>query len=129
VPFVFKSLEAGAKAYLVKDAPLGEYVNAINAVIKGDTYLSSNFPPNLLESYRRLRKRGRKGDRFSELTRREREVLQHIANGYTSPQIAQILYISRKTVENHRQNIMKKLNIHDTAGLVRYAIKIGLVET
>ncbi len=129
IPFVFKSLEAGAKAYLVKDAPLEELVNAINTVMKGDVYLSSNFPRDLIESYKRLKRRGRRVDDFSQLTRREREVLQHIANGYTSPQIAQILYISKKTVENHRQNIMKKLNIHDTAGLVRYAIKIGLVET
>ena len=129
VPFVFKSLEAGAKAYLVKDAPLEELLNAIKAVMRGETYLSSNFPRNLMENYRRLMKRGKKDDDFSQLTRREREVLQHIANGYTSPQIAQILFISKKTVENHRQNIMKKLGIHDTAGLVRYAIKIGLVET
>lgn len=129
LPFVFKSLEAGAKAYLVKDAPLEELLNAIHAVMRGETYLSSNFPRNLLDSYRRMLKRGKKDDDFSQLTRREREILQHIANGYTSPQIAQILYISKKTVENHRQNIMKKLSIHDTAGLVRYAIKIGLVET
>jgi DNA-binding NarL/FixJ family response regulator len=127
-PFVYKSLEVGARGYIVKEAPFEELLSAIKAVMNGQTYLSSNFPPAMLEAYERMVKRGKKKDDFSHLTRREREVLQHIAEGYTSPQIAKMLYISRKTVENHRANIMEKLNIHDVAGLVRYAIKIGLVE-
>jgi len=127
--FVYKSLEAGAKGYLVKEAPLGELMNAIRAVMKGETYLSSNFPPGVLESYVKMVRRGKKADEFSQLTRREREILQYIAEGFTSPEIAKTLFISRKTVENHRANIMEKLDIHDTAGLVRYAIKIKLVET
>jgi DNA-binding NarL/FixJ family response regulator len=97
--------------------------------MEGGTYLSSNFPPGLMESYVKLVRRGKKIDEFSQLTRREREILGYIAEGYTSPQIAKMLFISKKTVENHRANIMEKLNIHDTAGLVRYAIKIKLVET
>jgi DNA-binding NarL/FixJ family response regulator len=127
--FVFKSLEAGAKGYLVKEAPLEELMTAIKAVMRGETYLSSNFPPGLIDSYVKMAKRGKKADEFSQLTRREREILQHIAEGRTSPQIAKALFISKKTVENHRANIMEKLDIHDTAGLVRYAIKIKLVET
>lgn len=127
--YVFKSLEAGAKGYLVKEAPLEELMTAIKAVIRGETYLSSNFPPGLVESYVKMAKRGKKADEFSQLTRREREILQYIAEGHTSPEIAKTLFISKKTVENHRANIMKKLDIHDTAGLVRYAIKIKLVET
>jgi len=127
-PFVYKSLEAGAKGYIVKEAPLDELLNAIKAVMKGDVYLSTNFPPGMIEAYAKMMKRGKKVDDFSHLTRREREILQHIAEGHTSPQIANLLYISKKTVENHRANIMVKLDIHDTAGLVRYAIKIGLIE-
>ncbi len=127
--YVFKSLEAGAKGYLVKEAPLEELMAAIKAVMNGQTYLSSNFPPGLIESYAKMVKRGKKADEFSQLTRREREILQYIAEGHTSPQIAKMLFISKKTVENHRANIMEKLDIHDTAGLVRYAIKIKLVET
>ncbi len=127
--YVFKSLEAGATGYLVKEAPLEELMTAIKAVMRGETYLSSNFPPGLIESYAKMVKRGKKADEFSQLTRREREILQYIAEGHTSPQIAKMLFISKKTVENHRANIMEKLNIHDTAGLVRYAIKIKLVET
>ena len=127
--FLYKSLEAGAKGYLVKEAPLAELMSAIKAVMKGETYLSSNFPPGVLESYVKMVRRGKKADEFSQLTRREREILQYIAEGFTSPEIAKTLFISRKTVENHRANIMEKLDIHDTAGLVRYAIKIKLVET
>jgi DNA-binding NarL/FixJ family response regulator len=127
--YVFKSLEAGAKGYLVKEAPLEELMTAIRAVMNGETYLSSNFPPGLMESFVKMAKRGKKADEFSQLTRREREILQYIAEGHTSPQIAKMLFISKKTVENHRANIMEKLDIHDTAGLVRYAIKIKLVET
>ena len=127
--YVFKSLEAGAKGYLVKEAPLEELMTAIKAVMRGETYLSSNFPPGLIESYVKMVKRGKKADEFSQLTRREREILQYIAEGHTSPQIAKMLFLSKKTVENHRANIMEKLDIHDTAGLVRYAIKIKLVET
>jgi two-component system response regulator NreC len=127
--FVYKALEAGAKGYLVKETPFEELMTAIKAVMMGETYLSSNFPPGLIESYVRNMKRGKKTDEFSQLTRREREILGYIAEGYTSPQIAKMLFISKKTVENHRANIMEKLAIHDTAGLVRYAIKIKLVET
>jgi len=127
--FVYKALEAGARGYLVKEAPLDELMNAIKAVMRGETYLSTNFPPGVLESYAKMVRRGKTADEFSQLTRREREILQYIAEGYTSPEIARILFISKKTVENHRANIMEKLDIHDTAGLVRYAIKIKLVET
>jgi len=127
-PFVYKSLEVGAKGYLVKETPFEELLTAIKAVMNGETYLSTNFPPAMLAAYEKMVKRGKKVDDFSHLTRREREILQYIAEGYTSPQIAKKLYLSKKTVENHRANIMQKLSIHDTAGLVRYAIKIGLVE-
>jgi len=127
-PFVYKSFEAGASAYIVKEAPLEELLEALKRVLQGEKYLSANFPPGMLENYEKMVKRGKKVDEFSQLTRREREILNYIAEGYTSPQIAEILYISRKTVENHRTNIMEKLDLHDTASLVRYAIKIGLVE-
>lgn len=127
-PFIYKALEAGALGYVVKEQPLHELMQAIEAAAIGERFLSSNFPPAILENYAKMSKRGKKADEFGLLTRREREILQYIAEGYTSPQIAETLFISRKTVENHRANIMEKLNIHDTAGLVRFAIKIGLVE-
>jgi DNA-binding NarL/FixJ family response regulator len=127
--FVFKSLDVGACGYLVKDTAAEDLVRAINAVMKGEIYLSSNFSPKLLESYKRMVKKGKKVDEFSQLTNREREILQLIAEGYTSREIASMLFIANKTVDNHRANIMRKLDMHDTARLVRYAIRIGLAET
>jgi DNA-binding NarL/FixJ family response regulator len=127
--YIFQSLEAGADAYLVKETAADDLLTAIDTVLQGKTYLSQNFSPMVLEQYRKMGKSGKSADTFSLLTNREREILQLIAEGYTSKEISGMLYISIKTVENHRANIMRKLDIHDTAGLVRYAIKIGLVES
>jgi DNA-binding NarL/FixJ family response regulator len=128
--FIYKSLDAGANGYMVKDKATDDLLDAIDTVMRGEVYLSPNFSPKVLESYRKLSKSGRKKiDDFSRLTNREREILQLIAEGYTSKEIANMLFISVKTVENHRANIMSKLDIHETAGLVRYAVRIGLVDS
>ncbi len=127
--YIYQSLEAGADGYLVKDTAADELLIAIESVLGGKTYLGQNFSPKVLERYRKMAKSGKRADTFSLLTNREREILQLIAEGHTSKKIAGMLFISIKTVENHRANIMSKLEIHDTAGLVRYAIKIGLVES
>ena len=128
--FIYKSFDAGANGYMVKEKAMEDLLDAISTVMKGEIYLSPNFSTKVLESYHKLVKSGRKKvDDFSRLTNREREILQLIAEGNTSKEIANLLYISGKTVENHRANIMKKLDIHETAGLVRYAIKIGLVDS
>ncbi len=128
--FIYKSLDAGANGYMVKDKATDDLLDAIDTVMRGEVYLSPNFSPKVLDSYRKLSKSGRKRiDDFSRLTNREREILQLIAEGYTSKEIANLLFISVKTVENHRANIMSKLDIHETAGLVRYAVRIGLVDS
>ncbi|MCK4538345.1 MAG: response regulator transcription factor [Candidatus Krumholzibacteria bacterium] len=127
--YIYESLDAGANGYLVKDTATEDLVEAIKAVVSGEIYISRNFPPDVLENYGKLKKAGKKGDQFSRLTNREREVLQYIAEGNTSQAIARELFISKKTVENHRANIMNKLGIHDTASLVMYAVKIGLVDS
>ncbi len=128
--FVYKSFDAGADGYMVKENAMEDLLDAIDAVMRGEVYLSPNFSPKVLEAYRKLSKSGSKNvDDFSRLTNREREILQLIAEGHTSKEIAAMLFISVKTVENHRANIMNKLDIHETAGLVRYAIKIGLVDS
>ena len=126
--YILKALNAGASGYLLKDTVADELVNALEAVEKGDLFMSSSIPREVIEEYRRMVRKGKKIDEFSRLTNREREILKLISEGYTSKQIAEMLYISVKTVDNHRANIMNKLNIHDTAGLVRYAIRIGLVD-
>lgn len=127
--YIYESLDAGADAYLAKETVSDDLVEAINAVMKGEIYIGSNFPGDILENYRRMKRVGKKGDEFSRLTNREKEILQHIAEGLTSQRIAEELFLSRKTVDNHRANIMKKLDLHDTASLVRYAVRIGLVDS
>ncbi len=127
--YLFKSLDAGANGYLVKDTAADDLIDAIETVNAGKIYLSPNLPPGLLDDYRKMLSSGKKVDEFSRLTNREREILQLLSEGNTSKQIAKMLFISVKTVENHRANIMNKLDIHDTAGLVRYAIRIGLTES
>jgi len=97
--------------------------------MSGEMYISSNFPEDVMVNYKKLKKSGKNADEFSRLTKREREILQYIAEGLTSQKIGEELFISKKTVENHRANIMNKLNIHETAGLVMYAVKIGLVDS
>lgn len=127
--YVYESLDAGVDGYLVKETASDDLVEAINAVMNGEIYISSNFPIDILENFRKFKQKGKRGDEFSRLTNREKEILQHIAEGLTSQGIADELFISRKTVDNHRANIMKKLNLHDTASLVRYAVRIGLVDS
>ena len=127
--YIFKALDAGANAYLVKEAASEDLYEAIEAVMRGETYFSPRIPPKVIKSYKKMVRSGKKVDEFSRLTNREREILQLIAEGFTSKQIGEMLYISDKTVENHRANIMGKLDIHDTAGLVRYAVRIGLVDS
>jgi len=127
--YIFKALDAGASGYLVKETAAEDLLQAIETVQTGDLYLSPGISPRVLESYQKMIQKGKKVDEFSRLTNREREILQLIAEGYTSKQIAEMLFISVKTVDNHRANIMNKLEIHDTAGLVRYAIRIGLIDT
>ncbi len=127
--YVYESLDAGADGYLVKDTASEDLLEAINIVMGGKIYISSNFPDDVIVNYRKLQKSGKKADEFSRLTKREREILHYIAEGLTSQKIGEELFISKKTVENHRANIMNKLNIHETAGLVMYAVKIGLVDS
>ncbi len=127
--YVYESLDAGVDGYLVKETASDDLVEAITAVMNGEIYISSNFPKDVLINYGKFKQKGKRGDEFSRLTNREKEILQHIAEGLTSQGIAEELFISRKTVDNHRANIMKKLDMHDTASLVRYAVRIGLVDS
>ena len=127
--YIFKALDAGANAYLVKDTASEDLHEAIATVMRGDSYFSPKIPQKVLKAYKKMVRSGKKVDEFSRLTNREREILQLIAEGFTSKQIGEMLFISDKTVENHRANIMGKLDIHDTAGLVRYAVRIGLVDS
>ncbi len=124
--YVLQVLRSGASGYLLKDSATEELVAAIAAVYQGEAYLSPRISKTVIADYvRRTEAEGRRAP-HEMLTPREREVLQLVAEGHTSKQIAQQLHLSVKTVETHRANLMDKLNIHNRAGLIRYAIRAGL---
>jgi len=123
--FVTAMLQAGAAGYLVKDCALEELVNALRIVVSGRTYLSPSIADIVVQDYVRS-PTATEPSVFSVLSQREREVLQLLAEGNTTKQIALRLHISPKTVEGHRLRIMEKLKIDNVAQLTKYAIQEGL---
>ncbi len=121
--YVLAALEAGFSGYVLKSQAAAQLVRAITEVCRGAVYLSPSVSRAVVEAY--LSKTELPTD---PLTPREREVLQLVAEGKSTKEIADILGISSKTAESHRMHIKGKLKIHETAGLVRYAIKCGLIE-
>lgn len=125
--YMVRTLAAGAKSYLLKDSAEGELVQAIHSVSDGKPYFSPAIAKTLLEDYvRHLQQRGLT-DSYDLLTDREREVLQLLAVGKTNKEIATILDLSPYTVETHRNHIMQKLDLHNTAEIVLYAVRKKLV--
>jgi DNA-binding NarL/FixJ family response regulator len=123
--YVRQALRHGASGYILKDAAPMELDLAIAAIRRGETYLSPAVTRGVLTDYvKRLR-----GDEppGGQLTPRQREVLQHVAGGLSTKEIARRLDISVKTVETHRSQLMKQLDIHEVAGLVRFALREGLI--
>ncbi|MCX7965157.1 MAG: response regulator transcription factor [Syntrophorhabdaceae bacterium] len=123
--FVIEMLKAGASGYLLKDSAFEELTIAINTVMSGQPYLSPKITDVVLKEYIHSMPKS-EPSAFSTLTSREREVLQLIAEGKSTKEIASLLNISIKTVETHRQQIMEKLNIRSVAQLTKYAIREGL---
>ncbi len=129
--YVHKLTEAGAVGYLIKDTVASDLVKAIHEAYKGNAYFSPPIAKRLLDRYRETFIRGGRPLNLKpsvRLTSREHEVLQLVSEGKGNKQIASDLCISIKTVEKHRQQVMNKLNIHDVAGLTRYAITQGVIE-
>jgi DNA-binding NarL/FixJ family response regulator len=123
--YVRQALRYGAAGYLLKDAAPAELEHAINAVLRGETYLSPAVSKGVLSDYvQRLRGDEQPGEL---LTSRQREVLQLVAEGHSTKEIARRLDLSIKTVDTHRSQLMKQLDIHEVAGLVRYAMRMGLI--
>ena len=120
-PYVLEALEAGAVGYVLKTQVVGDIVQAIRDVLQGAIYLSSRVAQTVVQAY--LTRSARSPD---PLTSREREIVQRIAEGQTTKEIAAALGLSVKTVETHRNSLMRKLDIHETATLVRYALRRGL---
>ena len=125
--YILATLQAGADGYALKDSTHSELVMAIEHVLEGNSYLSPDISGKVIEGYLEGRKSLKTTSAWDTLTQREREILKLIAEGYKNREVADYLCISLKTVEKHRANLMKKLDLHNTAALTACAIEKGLV--
>lgn len=123
--YIVRMLDVGAKGYILKNTGREEMAAAIRTVAAGDSYFSSKVSTQLLAH---LNQRNKKPKTEVPLTPRELEILRLIASEYSNPEIAEKLFISVRTVDTHRRNLLEKLNLKNTAGLVKYAIKQGLLD-
>lgn len=125
--YVLEAFNEGADGYCLKDAGRAELLMAIESIFSGKPYFSPGIADKVLEGYLEGRQKIKSTSAWETITRREREVLKLIGEGYKNKEIADLLFISVKTVEKHRSNIMKKLDLHNAAALTAYAIEKGLV--
>lgn len=123
--YVLQALRTGASGYVLKQSTPRELQLAIECVARGQVFLSPAISKHVIDVY--LSRAAEQMNSLEQLTPRQREILQLIAEGHSSKQIAQLLNASVKTIESHRASLMERLDIHDVAGLVRYAIRHGLV--
>lgn len=128
--YVAQALRSGALGYLLKDSAADELAFSLRAVMRGETYLSPAISKHVVDGFLgRSASPSSEGQPADVLTARQREILQLVAEGKSSKEIAGMLDLSAKTVEAHRAQIMERLGIHDLAGLVRYAIRVGIVSS
>ncbi len=124
--FIVNMIKAGADGYILKESGRDELVNAIKAVRKGKKYYSNEVSVTMINSM--LSDKPSASKAAGDLSKREMEVLQLIVDGFTNMEIADKLFISNRTVDTHRRNLLQKLNVRNTAELVKFALKNGLVE-
>ena len=125
---VYQALQSGVKGYVLKTSVSDELLWAVRAVASGKTFLSSPVSEIMVENAVNPRPHGSDLGPLSNISPREKEILQLIAEEHTSTEIAKLLFISEKTVEKHRASLMEKLNVHNVAGLVKLAVKHHLVD-
>jgi DNA-binding NarL/FixJ family response regulator len=123
--YVLQALRGGAAGYLLKDSAVAELEVALRAVVRGETYLSPAVSKRVVDDY--VSRTGGSADPLAALTPRQREILRLVAEGHTSKEIAQRLGVSHRTIETHRNQLMRRLDVHDLPGLVRFAVRVGLV--
>ena len=123
---IFQALKAGARGYLIKESAGKEVIKAVRAVHSGRRYLSQKIEEKVIENYIQTRKKAPDRSPLEKLSFREREILQLVVEGKSSTEIAEILFISPKTVETYRSRLMQKIGIKDIPGLVKFAIQHGL---
>jgi len=126
--YIHELLETGVSGYLLKDASGRDIIKAIHAAMNNETFLSPTISKKLVDTYLFPRKRSSKAERYKKLTNREREVFQLIAEGHTTRQIAEMLFVSISTIKSHRVKIMEKLRMETPVKLVHFAIQLGLVD-
>jgi two-component system response regulator NreC len=125
--YVLKALKSGARGYLLKDSAEQDLINAVIAVSEGKAFFSPAISKMLVEDYMRQMQDRKVEDSYELLTTREREVLQLLAEGRNNKEVATVLNLSLYTVETHRGNILQKLNLHNQAELILYAIRKGVI--
>ena len=126
--YIYRFLKAGVSGYVLKKAASTELISAIRAVHRGGSFLYPDVAPAVIEGYLQRKDKDLEEDDYESLTHREKQVLKLIAEGYTNKEIADMLYMSVKTVMGHRTHIMGKLNVHSRTELVKFAIRKGLIE-
>lgn len=125
-PYVIRALKAGADGYMLKDAAVDELQDGLKDIIDGNMYISPDIDQNIIAKINDSEDGA--VDALDILTSRQRSILQLIAEGFTTKDIAEKLFLSVKTIEAHRANIMDRLDIRDVPGLVRFSIRVGLIE-
>jgi len=125
--YILRALDSGAKGYLLKDKADDDIERAVRSVATGRPFFSPSIAEALLEDYVRLMRERGVQDSYDLLTEREREVVQLLAKGKSNKEAAAVLNLSPYTVETHRTNLMQKLNLHNTAEIVLYAVRNGIV--
>ena len=126
--YIEELINLGVSGYLLKDSTGSDIIRAISAAVKGDTYLSPSISRRVIEDYIYLKKKSPQEDLYSKLSNREREVFQMIAEGHSTKEISDILFISPSTVKTHRANIMEKLQFVNISQLIQFAIHLGIVD-
>jgi DNA-binding NarL/FixJ family response regulator len=125
--YLLSALNAGAKGYLLKESAEDDLVDAVRAVAGGSPFFSPQVSKNLLEDYMQFLKQRNLQDSYELLTDREKEVLQLLAEGKSNKQVAAVLDVSVYTVDTHRMHLMQKLNLHNTAEIVLYAVRKKII--
>jgi len=126
--YILSAIKSGAAGYLLKKAVSADLISGIKAVHEGGYYFYPEVAKTVVEDYRETVQARAPEDKFERLSSREREVLKLVAEGFTSKEISEMLFISVRTVLGHRTNIMDKLDIHNRTELIKYAIRKGLIQ-
>jgi DNA-binding NarL/FixJ family response regulator len=130
IDYIAEAFQAGATGYVVKESATERLIQGLECVAKGDYFLDSSVSHSVVENLMKSPLKAAKitDADYATLTPREQEVMRQLAEGFSSKEVAEKLFISPKTVENHRANIMSKLGLHSTIDLIRYAAKLGLID-